>query len=318
LARDDVQGEVVYGFSYWMDQPDREVLVEMIRAYNDWVHEFIAPTRDRSIAPAMLPSWSVDLSIQEAQRAVDRLGARAVQIAAPYVGEHPYGYRDPEYDRLWAAVVELGVPVATHIGTGKPKGRFRGPGKILCDFMATFNDSPNLVIETISAGVFVRFPELKLAVTEGGIGWAPWMVMMLDRMYDDNGHMLDRRLPERPGYYFNHNCLATWQEDMPGINSVEYIVDAVAWGSDYPHREGTFPESRERITRQVQHLDRDLQFKLCCGNAAKFFGFDIDVLIDRYGPQSAHHRAYAGRDGGSVTPDMVNAVVPAQPSALAR
>ncbi|BBY83414.1 amidohydrolase [Mycolicibacterium pulveris] len=305
LAVDGVEGEVVYGFSYWMDQNDREVLLEMIYAYNDWVHEFIEPTKDRSIAPAMLPTWDIDLAIAEAQRAVGDLGARAVQIAAPYVGELKYGYREADFDRLWSAIVELGVPVTMHIGSGKPKGRFRGPGAVLCDFMATFNDSPNLLVEFIGAGVFLRHPELKLAVTEGGIGWAPWLVMMMDRMWDDNGSMLDFKLPEPPSYYFKNNCLATWQEDMPGINSIDMIAEAVAWGSDYPHREGTFPHSRQKVEQQVANLDPVLVRRLTSGNAAKFFGFDVDLIVERYGPDSEHHRKYAAKDGGSTTPDMV-------------
>ncbi len=64
LAWDDVEGEVVYGFSYWSDQPDREVVAAMMAIYNDWVHEFLADTLDRSIAPAMLPAWDVDLAIR--------------------------------------------------------------------------------------------------------------------------------------------------------------------------------------------------------------------------------------------------------------
>lgn len=311
LAIDGVQAEVIYGFGYWMDQEDREVLLEMIRAYNDWVHEFIEPTKDRSIAPAMLPTWSVPLAIEEAQRVVGELGARAVQIAAPYVGEAKHGYRDASYDALWATITELNVPCTMHIGSGKPKGRFRGPGGIMCDFMATFNDSPNMLVEFISAGTFERFPDLRLAVTEGGIGWAPWLVMMMDRMYDDNGSVLDPKLPEPPSHYFLRNCMATWQEDMPGINSIDMIEDAVAWGSDYPHREGTFPHSRAKIEAQVDGLDPALVKRLCCDNAAAFFGFDEAVLVERYGPASEHHRTYSARDGGSTTPDMVEPIVAA-------
>lgn len=304
LAIDDIQGEIVYGFSYWMDQEDREVLHEMIKVYNDWVHEFIAPTNDRSIAPAMLPSWDPELAITEAHRVVTELNARALQIAAPYVGEVEFGYRNAAYDRLWAAIVELDLPVTIHIGSGKAKGRFGGPGAIMCDFMATFNDSRDLVVELISAGVFERFPALRFAVTEGGIGWAPWLVMMMDRMHADNGHMLDHVLPEPPSYYFGRNCLVTWQEDVPGVRNLDYIEDSVAWGSDYPHREGTFPHSRDKIRAQVGNLPIELQRKICGENAAKFFQLDLDLLARRYGPRSEFAAKYGRTDGGVVTPEM--------------
>ena len=308
LAADDIQGEVVYGFSYWMDQPDRQVLIAMIRAYNDWVHEFLADVADRSIAPAMLPSWDVDESIVELTRVRTTLGARAAQIAAPYIGEENHGYVNPAYDRLWDAFVDLDVPVTMHIGSGLATPRYRGPGATMHDFMDTFLDSADTVRDFICGGIFERHSTLRLAATEGGIGWAPWYVMMMDRMYHDNGAFLFPQLKEPPSHYFANNCLITWQEDDPGIRCIDLIADSVAWGSDYPHREGTFPHSRSKIEAQVAHLPFDLQRKLCAENASRVFGFDLDVLSEKYGPGSDHQRRYTSFDGGSVTPEMVEPV----------
>jgi predicted TIM-barrel fold metal-dependent hydrolase len=309
LAADGVQGEVVYGFSYWMDQEDREVLAAMIRVYNDWVAEFFADVADRSIAPAMLPSWDVDLAVAELTRVRTQVGHRAAQIAVPYVGEVKHGYPNPEYDRLWAAFVDLDMPVTMHIGTGCSKPRYRGLGATMHDFMDTFADTQDVVRDFICGGIFDRFPTLRLAATEGGIGWAPWFVMMMDRMYADNGAFLFPKLAEPPSFYFARNCLITFQEDVPGLRCLDMIESSVAWGSDYPHREGTFPHSRAKIAEQVAHLPEETQRRICAGNAARVFGFDLELLTRRYGPDSEHHRRYAAIDGGSVTPDDVPAVV---------
>ncbi len=223
------------------------------------------------------------------------MGARALQLPAPYVGETKYGYVNPDYDRLWEVVVDLDVPLTVHIGSGASGPCYRGPGATMHDFMDTFKDSQDIVRDFICGGIFDRFRTLRLAATEGGIGWAPWFILMLDRMYDDNGVFLFPKLEERPSHYFRENCIITWQEDPPGIRCIEMMEDSVAWGSDYPHREGTFPRSRQLFNDQVNHLPADMQRKLASGNAARIFGFDLDRIVERYGPDSEHARTRMAR-----------------------
>jgi predicted TIM-barrel fold metal-dependent hydrolase len=301
MVFDDVQGEVCYGFHYWLDQPDREVVADMCRVYNDWVLDFFKDTVDRSIAPAMLPSWDIDLSIAEAQRVVGKLGARGVSVGVPYVGEHEGGYCNPAYDRLWAVVSELGVPLANHIGTGGSFGRLpQQPGFILKEFVMCQSDAAEITMDFVSAGVFDRFPTLKVALVEGGVGWAPWYMLVMDRMWHDNGSFLRPTLKKPPSEYFRENILITFQEDPPGIRNLEVLDDCIAWGSDYPHMEGTFPHSRESIQKHMGDLPVETQRKLCAENAARFFGFDLDHIVKKYGPGSEYQKRYSQGDGGSI------------------
>lgn len=301
MVYDDVQGEVCYGFHYWMDQPDREVVADMCRVYNDWVLDFFKDIVDRSIAPAMLPSWDIDLSIAEAKRTVGKLGARAVSVAVPYVGEVEGGYCNPAYDRLWATIAELGVPVANHIGTGGAFGRLpQQPGFILKEFVYCQADAAEITMDFVSAGIFDRFPSLKVALVEGGVGWAPWYMLVMDRMWHDNGTFLRPRLQKPPSEYFRENILITFQEDPPGIRNLDVLEDCIAWGSDYPHMEGTFPRSRESIQKHMGNLPTETQRRLCAENAARFFGFDLDHIVKKYGPGSDYHKRYSQGDGGSI------------------
>ena len=130
-------------------------------------------------------------------------------------------------------------------------------------------------------------------------------------MHVEFGEYFYPRLSELPSTYFHRNCTITWQDDNPGMRCVDLLKDSIAWGSDYPHAEGTYPRSRASIREQVGHLPLDRQQALCGGNAAKVFGFDLDLLASKYGPGSAHHARYSARDGGTVTPEMVEPVVAA-------
>jgi predicted TIM-barrel fold metal-dependent hydrolase len=309
LVLDDVQGEVVYGFTAWLSESDREVVYEQLKVYNNWGAEAFADVRDRTCVVPMLPSWDPELSVKELTRVRKTLGHRAAQIGVPYVGDVRNGYANQAYDALWAAFVDLDMPVCAHIGSASlTSPRFRGPGSTLRDFMDTFLDSANAVLQFIAAGIFERFPKLRLVTTEGGIGWAPWMLLMMDRMWEEYGTIFNPTLSEPPSAYFLRNCLITWQDDEPGVRNLDVLGDAVAWGSDYPHAEGTFPRSREIIARQIGHLPIERQRALCGGNAARFFGFDLDEIARNYGPESAHYLRYRGRDGGVVTPDMTTAL----------
>lgn len=307
LAIDDIQGEVIYAFNWWMDQPDREVVHEMIKIYNDWLKEAFADVWDRSVPVPMLPAWEPDLAVAELARVRNQLGHRAVQIPAPYAGDVKYGYCNPVFDKLWAACVDLEVPVCMHIGSGFSTARYRGPGATMHDFMETFLDSASIVRDFIAAGIFERFPKLKLVATEGGIGWAPWYLLMMDRMWEEYGNYFYPRLPEKPSFYFHRNVLITWQEDAPGIRNLDMLGDTVAWGSDYPHAEGTFPRSRASIREQLSDLPLERQIALCAGNAARVFGLDVQLLADKYGPDSEHHKKYSAHDGGSISNEMIAA-----------
>jgi predicted TIM-barrel fold metal-dependent hydrolase len=299
LAVDDVQAEVIYGFSYWMDQPDREVLVEMCKVYNDWLHEFCADTSDRSVAVAMLPSFDVEESVAEAKRVKQLHDAQAVSIAMPYVGEIKGGYRSADYDPLWTVIADLDMPLANHVGTGGAYSRSPGPGQVLLEQMACQIDASQQLMEFVAAGIFERFPTLRLAVVEGGCGWLPWYLVVMDRMWEDNGAFFRPKLSKPPSRYVHDNCLVTFQEDPPGMRSLEDIRDCIAWGSDYPHREGTFPHSREKIEACMGGLPLRDRAQICAENAARFFRLDLDSIVKKYGPQSEHARTYGDTDGGA-------------------
>jgi predicted TIM-barrel fold metal-dependent hydrolase len=302
LAIDGVQGEVIYAFNWWMDKPDKEVVYEMIKIYNDWLGEAFEDVWDRSCPVPMLPSWDPNLSVEELYRLHEN-GHRAVQVAAPYCGDVKYGYSSPEYDVLWAAAASLNKPICMHIGSGASSARYRGPGATLHDFMDTFLDSADIVRDFIGAGIFERHPTLNLVATEGGIGWAPWFLIMMDRMWEEFGNYFYPPLPQTPSFYFHRNVLITWQDDVPGLRNLDLLGQSVAWGSDYPHAEGTFPESRASIRKQVADLPLDTQIALVAGNSARVFGFDLEVLADKYGPGSAHEKKYGAHDGGGNRPE---------------
>ena len=67
-------------------------------------------------------------------------------------------------------------------------------------------------------------------------------------------------------------------------------VDKIMWGSDYPHRESSFPYSRLALRLSFAGVDPTEVRAMVGGNAAALYGFDLDALqpiADRIGPTVA-------------------------------
>jgi predicted TIM-barrel fold metal-dependent hydrolase len=135
-------------------------------------------------------------------------------------------------------------------------------------------------------GVFERFPGLKASVTETGQGWLlPPMLRMLDHHFRDNefsAKLGDYRghLSMSPTDYFRRNC-AIGASCMPRADAEirhEMGVEQIMWGSDYPHPEGTWPYTRERMVETFKALPQDDVVAMLGGNAANFYGFDEESI----------------------------------------
>src|SRR4029077_19024379 len=97
-------------------------------------------------------------------------------------------------------------------------------------------------------GVFERHPELQIAAAEYEAGWAAFFVYNLDLKY--TFHVLQRKKQgwhvladgRMPSEFFRQNVSVTWQEDALAVQLRDRIgSDRPLWGSDYPHRTGTYP-----------------------------------------------------------------------------
>ena len=79
-----------------------------------------------------------------------------------------------------------------------------------------------------------------------------------------------------PSDFFRQNVVLSFQEDGIGIRLRDVIgVDNMMWGSDYPHSESTFPESRRIISEILAGVPADEQAKIVAGNTARVYGFDL-------------------------------------------
>jgi predicted TIM-barrel fold metal-dependent hydrolase len=283
MRLDGVAGEVLYPSQglFYFRVADPALMSAIFRAYNDWLAEFCRTDPARLKGIAMINVDDVHDAIAELERAA-RLG-----LAGAMISEYPLEHRrydQPDYEPFWAAAESLGMPLSLHTATRR-QGKIRGAGdKTLRDATsrATKAFLPALsMCDMIFSGVFERHPRLTLAIVEFELAWAPHVLAAMDYTYRERHEEAIYRFKgdTRPSDFFRENVVLSFQEDAIGIRLRDVIgVDNMMWGSDYPHSESTFPQSRKILAEILSGVPEPEQAKIVGGNAARVYGFDVAQL----------------------------------------
>ncbi|HEY8527917.1 MAG TPA: amidohydrolase family protein [Acidimicrobiales bacterium] len=310
LEQDGIVGEVVFpntvppffpSFVLFAGPPtpeDYEHRLAGIRAHNRWLADFVAEAPERRAGIGQIFVNDVDDAIADARWIAEhglRGGVLLPNIAPDVKWVKPL--YDPVYDRLWAVLEELGLPVNVHGGTGLPDyGRYPVAQLLYINEVPFYAQRP--LVQLILSGVFERFPGLKFVMTETGCAWVPPLLQRLDsimaRIRDTGAtgeirYSRDVVLPKLPSEYFAQNCWIGVSQPGPADAAARDVIgpDRFMWGSDYPHDEGTFPYTREHL-RQIFHgTPPEEMRRILAGNAAALYGFDLDRLApyaEQHGP----------------------------------
>ena len=131
-----------------------------------------------------------------------------------------------------------------------------------------------ILTSVILSGVCQRHPGLRLVLGESGIGWLPYMLERLDDTYEER-LADDLALPLPPSAYFKRQIWATFQKDLHGVRAMAAIApDNVMWGSDYPHRDGTWPFSRKAIEEQFRDIPEGIACRMLWDNVRRLYRID--------------------------------------------
>lgn len=275
--RDGVQGEVLYGIlGASMRMNDAEAAAEMIRIYNEWLAGFCRTHPHRYAGLACIPNSPIEGAVEEIERVARRGGVRGIDVANS-VDMPPLW--DPYWEPLWAVANEVGLPAHFHtIGGRKPDtGAYPPPVQraAFAVFITGFQFSmAALLMSVIYAGVLERYPKLRVVIGESGIGWIPYILDHMDLEWEEQ--FKDLPLKMKPSDYWRRQCKATYQTDRIGIKLLEEMgADTIMWGSDFPHPDGVWPDSRQFIERELGHLPPEVRRRIVCENAAKLYGFPL-------------------------------------------
>jgi predicted TIM-barrel fold metal-dependent hydrolase len=228
--------------------PDPEVAAGLARAYNRWlVEEWL--TEDNGLKGAIIaPHHNPEAAADEIRRYASHPHVAAVYLPTCCV-DPLYGHR--RYDPVFAAAQEAGLPVMLHsVTVVYPVFPFNLQGfetmfatHLLAHPLALIAN----LVSMMETGVPERFPELKIAFTEGGVGWVPWIMLRMDKEYAERRREVPI-LKDRPSSYVRRMFFATQpieepehMRDMATLLSLFGGEDSVVFASDWPHHDFDHP-----------------------------------------------------------------------------
>jgi predicted TIM-barrel fold metal-dependent hydrolase len=301
--KDGVSAEILFpgqqtGPRLWRSIPDDEAYKAVVQGYNTWLaEEYCSAAPERLIGVPVMPWTNVDDMLEELERSAKR-GFKMVGLGAFPSGK---SYPTPDDDRFWAAAVAMNMPVTIHVELDRngprsgpvfkyptqPPGVGEGPqgivGQVSNDKFCRLGGVN--AVQLIFAGVFDRFPTLRIFFAENQIGWVPFFMEQADERYERHWWWAQnllgvKRLERPPSEYVREHCYWGFQGDRVGIELREHIgVDRAIWASDFPHQESNWPESRKLIERIFAGVPEQEQYRMVCGNAVEFFHLEDYVPL---------------------------------------
>jgi predicted TIM-barrel fold metal-dependent hydrolase len=273
MDRDHVDAEVIYGILGAASRlNDREAANAMLRIYNDWLVEFCSHYPDRHIGLACLPYGDVEAAVAEVHRCA-RMGLRGLELSCSWDMQPMW---HPMWEPLWRAVHEVDLPLHFHTFPAVSRDQIEGQSgqtrrAVFFWVVSGFQmNLVNILSALMGAAVLERYPNLRIAFGESGIGWIPYALDRMDFEWEDR--FQDLGLKMRPSDYWRRQCKATFQYDRIGTKLVEDMgVESLMWGSDYPHGDGVWPESDKYIAEQFAALPAAQTRAITCDNAATFY-----------------------------------------------
>ena len=288
-----------------LHRPDHDLALAHCRAHNDYVAESYNPHSKRFLTSAAIPLTDVDDAIAEIERAV-QMGFRAILLP----GAAPQPYDSPEYERVWQAASAHGLVITSHTGTGFhwdnhpffPRNSATPLANSMTFHSVMADDFKLMIMQLVSGGVLQRHPDLHFVLVESNAAWLAELMAIMDASvvpavgnnmagefaggYGKSTELTWSKFqgakwtyPMRPSDYVRRQIHVSFMEDPLAIQNRHYTgIDALVWGADYPHAEGTNLQSRASIAFQFAGVPDVERIAMTGGTLAKLFRLETAAV----------------------------------------
>ncbi len=295
LDADGVAGEVIFpqmvAFGGGLIQYRRQVVpehnLEGIRAYNRWLADFCGTNPGRHAGVALINVDDIDVTVQDIRNAKE-MGLWGGVLLPTSSGEHPF-YHHSRYEPIWAVCEELEMPLHSHSGWSPDYGDAESATAMYISEVDMWAHRPFTAL--VWSGAFERHENLKFVLTETGCSWILETLRLLEFKADlPIFKYFTKDLSLRPSEYFARQCYigASFMSPNEGKDRYKIGLDKLMWGTDYPHLEGTWPNTMKLLRETFADYPEDEISALLGTNATKVYGFDLEILgpiADKIGPR---------------------------------
>ena len=241
----------------FLEASDKELALACVQAYNDWMLEEWCggDGAGRLLPMTLIPLWDVDLAAEEVRRCGAKGNTSIAFSESPPALDLPSihsGYWDP----LWEACVETETNVNCHVGSSSTFP-VTGPDSPMVTSIALIHEgTQRALIDWLCSGVFERYDDLRVVLSEGQIGWMPYAIERLDAAWvKHRGYSgLEGRLTKAPSEYIDGHIYGCLVDDYVGMEMRHHLpMNQLMFEVDYPHGDSNWPNSvavvEELITR---------------------------------------------------------------------
>jgi predicted TIM-barrel fold metal-dependent hydrolase len=255
---------------------DKDMALVMLRAYNDWHIDEWAGSHPGRFIPLALPGlWDPQVAADEVRRVAQK-GCHAVTFSENPTKLGLPSFHSEDWDPFWRACCDESVVVTLHIGSSSTLALPSPDSPINTVLTLGAMNVQMTTADLIWSRVIRDFPELRFSLSEGGIGWIPYMLERLDYVYRHHkawtGADLGGKLPSE---LFRERFNTCFIDDRVGVQLRDKIgLDTITWECDYPHSDSTWPHSPEVLYEYLVELDDDEINKITHRNAMRHYHFD--------------------------------------------
>jgi hypothetical protein len=255
---------------------DKELALAMLRAYNDWhVESWCGAYPGRFIPLSIPPIWDPELMAAEVRRMATK-GSHAVTFS-----ENPSklgwpSFHSPHWDPFWAACADEGTVVCLHIGSSSQLAITApdAPFDVLIALQPV--NIIQCAADLLFSPVLRKYPDLRIALSEGGIGWIPYFLERVDYVYAHHKAWTGQDFGDKlPSQVFKERIVTCFIDDAFGVENRHHLnMDMVTWECDYPHSDSTWPHAPEIAMKYLAGVPEAEVDKITHRNAMRIFGFE--------------------------------------------
>ena len=285
LEQDGIVGEIIFpqmapfgaGLMQYRHPVDPQQNLEGNRAYNRWLADLCNANPGRHAGVAIVNVDDVDVTVAEI-RGAREMGLWGGGLLPTSTGEHPF-YHHPRYEPIWDVCEEIGMPIHTHSGWSPDYGDVECATAMYISEVDMWAQRPFKAL--LWSGAFERHPDLRFVLTETGSAWILETLRVLEFKADNPLFKhFTKDLSLRPSEYFQRQCYigASFLPPHEGVERHRVGIDKLMWGSDYPHMEGTWPNTMESLQATFGDYPEEETRRILGINAAEVYGFDLETL----------------------------------------
>ncbi|MDQ1433075.1 MAG: uncharacterized protein QOF40_3677 [Actinomycetota bacterium] len=262
---------------------DETLRMLCVEIYNDAMAEIQAESDLRFLPMPVMPAWDVARCVKETERCAN-LGLRGINMTSDPQDLGTPDLANRAWDPLWEVCADLDMPVHFHIGSSNTAMDFFGNYfwasqdeyvKPAIGGAMLFLNSARVVMNTVFAGIFDRFPALQMVAVESGVGWIPFILETMNYELLENAPDHAAALSKLPSEYFRSNWYATfWFEENQG--DVQGLLDKVGedrvlFETDFPHPTCLYPSPLESVADKMGTLRPQTRRRVMGENAARLY-----------------------------------------------